>query len=142
MSEDKLFTLEEANGLLPQITLAIEKMQRIGIQVRDEIEALSQAEDGHTVAQLSTQQLLRMKPSLRPLFEDMAQLVQEIEQHGCHFKGLELGLVDFRGRIGDEVVYLCWQYGEQEITFYHPLDEGFVGRRPLDLQGRKPQYYQ
>jgi hypothetical protein len=29
-------------------------------------------------------------------------------------------------------VLLCWQYGEGEVSFWHPVEEGFAGRRPLD----------
>jgi hypothetical protein len=76
------------------------------------------------------------------LFENLAQAVQDIEKHGCYFKGLELGLVDFPAQLGGEVVELCWQYGEKEIAFYHRLDAGFAGRQPLKLPQRKPQYYQ
>src|SRR5574341_1378058 len=107
MNRDKLFSLDEANALLPQIELVMEKMQRISLKVREEIGALAQAHG----EELSLQQVLRLKPSLQPLFEELAQAVQDIEQHGCLFKGLELGLVDFPARLGGEIVELCWQYG-------------------------------
>jgi len=138
MSQEKLFSLDEANALIPQIDLAMEKMQRISLKVREEIEVLvRERREG-----LSMQQALRLKPSLRPLFEEIAQLVHDIEKYGCLFKGLELGLVDFPARLGGEIVELCWQYGEKEITFYHRRNEGFAGRRSLHPQPRKPNYYQ
>jgi len=142
MSQNKLFTLAEANALIPQMELTMERMQRISMRVREEIEVLARERGEQILPELSMQQVLRWKPSLRPLFEELAQAVQDIEQHGCFFKGLELGLVDFPSRLGDEVVELCWQYGEKEIAFYHRRDEGFAGRRPLNPQQRKPQYYQ
>ena len=142
MNQDKLFTLEEANALIPQFTLMMEKMQRLNIKVRKEVAALAHERGEDELADLSTQHLLRLRPSLRPLFAELTQLVEDIEQHGCQFKGLELGLVDFPARIGGEVAHLCWQYGESEIAFYHPLNEGFAGRRPLNAQGQKPRYYQ
>lgn len=142
MKPDKLFTLEEANALVPQLTLMMEKMQRINLAVREEVAALAREQGEQGLSSISTQQLLRLRPSLRPLFTALTQIVEEIEEHGCQFKGLELGLVDFPARIGGEVAYLCWQYGEGEIAFYHPLQEGFGGRRPLNAQGQKPRYYQ
>ncbi|HKA56117.1 MAG TPA: DUF2203 domain-containing protein [Candidatus Binatia bacterium] len=142
MSQNKLFTLAEANALIPQMELTMERMQRVSMRVREEIEVLARERGEQILPELSMQQVLRWKPSLRPLFEELAQAVQDIEQHGCFFKGLELGLVDFPSRLGDEVVELCWQYGEKEIAFYHRRDEGFAGRRPLNPQQRKPQYYQ
>ena len=142
MNPDKLFTLAEANALIPQMELTMERMQRVSMKVREEIEALTRERGERMRAELSMQQVLRLKPSLRSLFEELAQAVQDIEKHGCSFKGLELGLVDFPTQLGDEVVELCWQYGEKEIAFYHRRDEGFAGRQPLKPQQRKPQYYQ
>jgi hypothetical protein len=142
MSQDKLFTLAEANALIPQMELTMERMQRLGLKVREKIEALARERGEEMLPELSMQQVLRLQPSLRPLFEELAQAVQDIEKHGCSFKGLELGLVDFPAQLEDKVVELCWQYGEKEITFYHRCDEGFAGRQPLNPQRRKPQYYQ
>ena len=142
MSHNKLFTLTEANALIPQMELTMEKMQRLSMKVREEIEVLAREHGEQRLAELSMQQVLRLQPSLRPLFEELAQAVQDIEQHGCSFKGLELGLVDFPTQLGDDVVELCWQYGEKEIAFYHRRAEGFAGRQPLNPRQRKPQYYQ
>jgi len=142
MSHNKLFTLAEANALIPQMELTMERMQRLSMKVREEIEVLAREHGEQRLTELSMPQVLRLQPSLRPLFEELAQAVQDIEQHGCFFKGLELGLVDFPTQLGDEVVELCWQYGEKEIAFYHRRDEGFAGRQPLNPQPRKPQYYQ
>ena len=139
---ETLFSLEEANALLPQLELILERMQRTSIKVREEMAALTREQGEQALANLSVHQLLRLQPSLRPLFEELAQAVQEIEQHGCLFKGLELGLVDFPARLGDEIIELCWQYGEKEIAFYHRQDEGFAGRQPFKLQNSKPRYYQ
>ena len=142
MSHDTLFSLDDANALIPQLELVMEKMQRLGMKVREEVATLARERGQPGLPDLSTRQLLRLRPSLRPLFEEMAQAVQEIEKHGCHFKGLELGLVDFPAELGGEIVELCWQYGEKEIAFYHRRTEGFAGRRPLNPQQPKPRYYQ
>ncbi len=143
MSQDKLFTLAEANALIPQIELIMEKMQRLSMKVREEIETLARERGEQMLAELSMSQMLRLKPSLRLIFEELVQAVQDIEKHGCAFKGLELGLVDFPAQLsGEEVVELCWQYGEKEIAFYHRRNEGFAGRQALHPQQRKPQYYQ
>ena len=87
-------------------------MQRIGIKIREEIEGLLKERGEEELPDLSTQELLRLRPSLAPLFEDMAQAVQDIEQHGCLFKDLELGLVEFScasRRRGDLSVLAVWR---------------------------------
>ncbi len=142
MKHDRLFSLDEANTLVPQIELVMERMQRIGIKIREEIEGVLKERGEEQFPDLSTQELLRLRPSLAPLFEDMAQAVQDIEQHGCLFTDLELGLVDFPAQVGDEEIYLCWQYGEKEIGYFHRQTQGFSGRRPIGDQSAKPRYQQ
>jgi hypothetical protein len=56
-----------------------------------------------------------------------------INAAGAEVKSLEEGLLDFPARRGDEVVLLCWKLGEDEIHYWHRVDEGFGGRKPLPL---------
>jgi hypothetical protein len=64
--------------------------------------------------------------------EQLARTVDEIQQTGCVIKDLEMGLVDFPSRRGGAEVYLCWKLGEARIGYWHGIEEGFAGRRPLD----------
>jgi hypothetical protein len=48
-------------------------------------------------------------------------------------KDIDVGLVDFPVRRGDETVLLCWKVGEDRIRFWHGLEEGYAGRKPLPL---------
>jgi hypothetical protein len=63
----------------------------------------------------------------------MRALVEEIEALGAEVKDLEVGLVDFPAEREGETVLLCWRVGEEEIGYWHGLEEGFAGRRPLPL---------
>jgi hypothetical protein len=63
----------------------------------------------------------------------LAKLVDEIGEHGAEVKDLDTGLIDFPALRGGETVLLCWQLGEDEIGFWHRVDDGFAGRRPLPL---------
>ena len=51
---------------------------------------------------------------------------------GVLVKDLDRGLVDFPALRDGEEVLLCWQVGEGEIAYWHGLEEGFAGRKPLD----------
>jgi hypothetical protein len=62
---------------------------------------------------------------------ELEQAVLGLHQMGVEVKGVEEGLVDFRGSIGGTPAYLCWKDGEETVAFWHPLDEGFAGRRPV-----------
>jgi len=63
----------------------------------------------------------------------LARLVDEITSHGAEVKDLDTGLVDFPALHRGETVLLCWQLGEDEIAWWHRVDDGFAGRRPLPL---------
>ena len=58
--------------------------------------------------------------------------VAEINAIGVQVKDLDIGLLDFPCRVGEEVVLLCWKLGEQSITHWHGMEEGFDGRKPID----------
>ncbi len=60
------------------------------------------------------------------------EVVERIEETGCVVKDLDVGLIDFPTVIDDETVYLCWKLGEKRIFYWHRMDEGFAGRKPLE----------
>jgi hypothetical protein len=64
--------------------------------------------------------------------EELAALVTKLHNLGIIVKGLDEGLIDFphRRANGDEV-YLCWKVGEDALAFWHTVQDGFAGRRPL-----------
>jgi hypothetical protein len=61
----------------------------------------------------------------------VAECVQRLERLGVLVKDLDQGLVDFPALRDGEEVLLCWHVGEDEVAFWHGLEEGFAGRKPL-----------
>jgi hypothetical protein len=63
----------------------------------------------------------------------IAASVEALDAIGVEVKDLDMGLVDFPTRHPErgETVLLCWRVGEDEIGFWHGVDEGFPGRKPL-----------
>jgi hypothetical protein len=61
----------------------------------------------------------------------VARCIEGIGELGGLVKDLDEGLVDFLTQRGGEDVLLCWRLGEDEIAFWHGMDEGFAGRKPL-----------
>jgi hypothetical protein len=47
-------------------------------------------------------------------------------------KDADTGLVDFPAQVAGAEAFLCWRLGEDEIAYWHGIDEGFPGRKPLD----------
>jgi hypothetical protein len=69
---------------------------------------------------------------LQHLAGEVSAAVERINALGCLVKDLEQGLVDFYSLRDDEAVFLCWQFGEPAVAHWHPLDEGFGGRQPIE----------
>jgi hypothetical protein len=64
---------------------------------------------------------------------EIGLLVADLEQAGVQVKDLDRGLVDFPARHpkSGDLVLLCWHLGEDRVGFWHGLEEGFAGRKPL-----------
>ena len=132
--EERLFTLQEANALVPRVRELFEsihsRMERLG-ELQQQLEEFRtrkrQGEHAGGEAKLVTETL----GTAGKLSDEIRDLVGEVQSIGCEVKDLGQGLVDFRARRDDRVVYLCWKLGEDEIRFWHELDTGFAGRQPL-----------
>jgi hypothetical protein len=75
---------------------------------------------------------------LQRLAGEVSAAVERINEMGCLVKDLEQGLVDFYSLRDDEPVFLCWQFGEPAVSHWHPLDEGFASRQPIEGVFVKP----
>jgi hypothetical protein len=70
--------------------------------------------------------------------ENVNHFLGELEEIGCFYKdaNFTVGLVDFPSIINDKEVFLCWRSDEDDILFYHDINTGFAGRRPIP-----PEYF-
>ena len=82
---------------------------------------------GYAATDLGTAQ-----SELADLAKDAAALVAELDGLGVVVKDLDLGLLDFPALREGEQVELCWQVGEDAVRFWHPLEAGYRGRKPID----------
>ena len=61
--------------------------------------------------------------------------IEQLEDMGCLIKDLEIGLIDFYHEFEGRDIFLCWKLGEKNIKFWHEVDTGYMGRKPiLDLR--------
>src|SRR5437773_2777105 len=125
---------------VPSRHTQLERFQRGARQLPEEMSGLAR-ETGVTLEALTPKELLRRRPAARALVEELDGIVEEIEASGAHLKDVQLGLVDFPAELEGEIVYLCWQFGEPEVAFWHRIDDGFAGRQPLPGPAR-PRYLQ
>lgn len=134
----KLFTVEEANRLLPVIQPLLAEM-REAIGTMREAEAhvsvlVQQHKEEHLDQASNPDRALywQLVKQTRTLEERVQNLLDEVRFLGAEVKDIDLGLIDFRHQRGGEVVYLCWRLGEDRIAYWHDLKTGFAGRRPIE----------
>jgi hypothetical protein len=132
---ERHFTPEEANALLAQVRPAAERLVR---------HRRAFAEAAARRAQLTTHvagnggdldpgEVREDAERMEHEAEAIAGALEELTSLGVLVKDLDRGLVDFPALRGGEEVLLGWQVGEDEVAFWHGLDEGFAGRKPLPL---------
>lgn len=124
----RYFTIEEANDLLPTIEpivrRLVETQAKMGNRAKTAAFTLAQSRGQGGVASSETN-------ALHQAFIDVEALLAKLESFGVVVKNANVGLVDFLADFNGRDVYLCWKYGEPEITHYHELHGGFNGRKPL-----------
>jgi Uncharacterized conserved protein len=65
-------------------------------------------------------------------FDRLDELIHSVQDMGAIIKDVNTGLLDFPALKDGREVYLCWKYGEQDIAFWHEIEEGFAGRHSID----------
>lgn len=128
-SFDKLFSEDEANELIPRLEILIRQLQMQATSLRARVEELSV--DDPSIAHSELNEIVGRYPELRSFTTNMASAANQIEALGCILKDIDQGLVDFPYDAGEEVVFLCWQFGEPHIVAWHTVDSGFAARKPL-----------
>jgi len=126
----RLFTIEEANGLLPALRPLIESILENLRRLKGKSETVIRIQQLDPEAP-DLMKRLRQDQEIARLVGQIKGWVEEIHAHGCVCKGIEQGLIDFPCLLGADVVFLCWQYGEASVSYWHSIEEGFAGRRTL-----------
>lgn len=126
----RLFTINEANDLLPKLRPLVEQILENIRRLKGASEAVVRREQLDADAP-DLMERLRQDPEIARLINEIQCRVDEINGHGCICKGVEQGLVDFPCMLGAEVVFLCWQLGEPTVGFWHGIEDGFAGRKLL-----------
>jgi hypothetical protein len=127
-SNMKIFTIEEANALLPSVREILRKIQRSRRRLAAYRKQSKLAAEG---AELGGGGITD-GPLYAAILTNFTEEMAELEDLGVQLKDFERGLVDFPSLRDGRVVLLCWQLGEgDELEFWHDVDAGFGGRTPL-----------
>lgn len=123
----RYFTLQEANETLNLIRPLMDEIQ----QIRQKI-LQKQPEAWPAIEKSAGNGGNRALSSMVQDFEKLDLLIHQIQDLDILLKDINLGLLDFPALKDDREVYLCWQYGEGEIAFWHEVEAGYGGRQPIE----------
>jgi hypothetical protein len=117
----KYFTPSEAQNTLPLVRKIVKDILDTSREMR-----LIADEIGTSVEN---------DPRIQKLADNIEDFMIELEEIGCFFKdwNFSIGLVDFPSIIDGKEVFLCWRSDEDDIRFYHGIEDGFAGRKPIPL---------
>ncbi len=133
----RTFTLDEAQTLLPILESLLRKAQNAGTrgaEIELELEQLRQRifllGGVHVDVAATARRLAERDKALQEAKDTLA----EIDAIGVQVKDLDKGLLDFPSILDGRTVLLCWKLGETEIGYWHSVEDGFAGRKPLDAR--------
>jgi hypothetical protein len=131
----RFFTLQQAEQLLPDVAAAIR--EAISLKAEYEKSEVERQTFSRRIAmqggvRVDRAHSLQQKNRGQEIAGALQQAIEKVHEFGCLVKDLDIGLIDFPTLFQGEEVYLCWKLGEPGIQFWHGVDEGFRGRKPID----------
>ncbi len=131
----KTFTLQEAQTLLPVLKALLKR----AMDAKELIEVVDKEfqDLNHRIFLfgglfIDVPAKARRRAERDKAVQDIKDTMGEIDSIGVQVKDLDIGLLDFPCQVDDEIILLCWKYGEEKIEFWHGMEEGFAGRKPID----------
>ena len=130
------FTPEEAKSALVDVRPLVERMVE---QRQEHVDALARQEEleGHIRGNgggIPPAELAEAAAGVERVARELAKTIDDIVAHGAEIKDLDEGLIDFPALRHGETVLLCWKLGEDEIRYWHRVEDGFAGRQELPLE--------
>jgi hypothetical protein len=123
----RYFTLQEANETLDLIRPLMDQVQAIRQKILK-----NQPEAWPAIQKSAGNGGNRALSNMVQDFEKFDELIHRIQATDVLIKDINLGLLDFPALKDGREVYLCWQYGEGEIAFWHEIEAGYAGRQSID----------
>jgi len=124
---EKTFTISEAREAIPQ-------MRRLMLTLREERASLVKLHPYINEARAHAEQnggtpfgAFYLKHAF-----SFATTLDEVERTGAIIKDFNAGLIDFPHEHEGRIIYLCWKLGEDDLGWWHEIDDGFAGRQPID----------
>jgi len=127
------FTIDQAEKCLPKVERLVKKAQRL----RDKIAWLLETND--VVLEVSSDQgfhyfvteEVKVNKEFHRVYFQFYKAIEDLQTLGVIIKDIDDGLVDFPFKINNKEAFLCWQLGEDRIRFWHDVESGYEGRKPI-----------
>lgn len=122
----RLFTVEEANALLPKMQRCLQEIFVRRDAMREKaphLEPILAAAGANGGGRIGSEYGVEAY--------NLYLALERIREEGVYLKDLDSGLLDFPHERGGRVVFLCWHPPEEEILYWHEVDGGYAGRQPL-----------
>jgi hypothetical protein len=133
----KIFTLNEAQTLLPVLEALLKRAQESALRANRfeyEMQQLTQRIYLSGGMHVDVAAAARRRAERDKAAQEAKDLLTEIDEIGVTVQDLEAGLLDFPCQIDGATVLLCWKLGEPTITHWHTEEDGYEGRKPLDAR--------
>lgn len=128
----KLYTLEEANAMLPLLRVILRDITTLAVELRGQYERLIRMQETDGLDEAHKEEVQHLVEEFERGQDKMREYEQELEKLDVELKDYTTGLIDFRALRDGREVYLCWKLDEPEVTHWHELNAGFQGRRKLE----------
>ena len=125
--EPDQFTLDEANGFIPWLAERFKKLNML----QQEYAVIQDRIGDLRIASYNSTDAFELKATSNRLTRQIDETIEEILDQGIIVRDVSSGLVDFPSRRDDRDIYLCWIEGEEQVRFWHEIDEGFSYRQPI-----------
>jgi hypothetical protein len=121
----KVFDLDTARETLVLIKPIVEEINTKRMELTEAYERLQEEQD--------PLERMYLESHIKDLEALIDSLFRKIEALGGVIKGIDPILVDFLSFHKNRYIWLCWKEDEDTIMYWHELNEGFAGRKPISL---------
>jgi hypothetical protein len=123
---ERLFTVEEANALIPTLRGILDELALHRDALRErapDMQPILEASTGNGGGRIGSEHSAETY--------NLYLTVERIRKLGVVLKDLDMGLLDFPHEREGRIVFLCWHPPEENVAYWHDLDAGYAGRQPL-----------
>lgn len=129
----RYFTLQEAQNLIPEISIKLKKL----IRIAKTINFLQNFEISYEDEFQLIYNEINSRKNTHKLYYEFYELLEEVLNYGAIVKDLNFGLVDFYSLHEGKEIFLCWQLGENNIRYWHEASSNYDERKPIELLNKK-----